>query len=112
MPDELPIYSPFDLDITLEYDQGHRWRPDREDHGWYTSVLGQDLVRIRQKSKDGPIAFEHCEEGIADKLRRQFRLTDYDERIEAVYAAALYQHDLRYEFLLPVIRYAGVDSYA
>ena len=86
MPDELPIDSPFDLDTTLEYDQGHRWRPDREDHGWYTSVLGQDLVRIRQKSKDGPIAFEPCEEGIADKLRQQFRLTDYDERIETVYA--------------------------
>ena len=86
MPDELPIDSPFDLDLTLEYDQGHRWRPDREDHGWYTSVLGQDLVRIRQKSTDGPIEFEPCEEGIADKLRQQFRLTTYDERIEAVYA--------------------------
>ena len=27
-------------------------------------------------------------------------------------AAALYQHDLRYEFLLPVLRNAGVGSYA
>ena len=41
MPDELPIGSPFDLDLTLKYNQGHRWRPDRDDHGWYTSVLGQ-----------------------------------------------------------------------
>ena len=28
-----------------------------------------------------------------------------------VSAAALYQHDLRYEFLVPVIRNAGVGSY-
>ena len=48
--------------------------------------FGQDLVSIRQKREDGPIEFEPCEEGIADKLRQQFRLTDYDERIEAVYA--------------------------
>ena len=70
MPDELPIDSPFDLDLTLECDQGHRWRPDREDHGWYTSVLGQDLVRIRQKSKDGPIEFEPCEEATVLKVKR------------------------------------------
>ena len=49
-------------------------------------MLGQDLVSIRQKREDGPIEFEPCEEGIADKLRQQFRLTDDDERIEAVYA--------------------------
>ena len=33
------------------------------------------------------------------------------ERVCPVSAAALYQHDLRYGFLLPVIRYAGVGSY-
>ena len=104
MPDELPIDSPFDLDLTLKYDQGHRWRPDRDDQGWYTGVLGQDLVSIRQKREDGPIEFEPCEEGIADKLRQQFRLTDYDERIEAVYA----QLQLEPKMAALVERYYGL----
>ena len=85
MPDGLPIDSPFDLDLTLEYDQGHRWRPDREDHGWYTSVLGQDFVRIRQKCKHDSIEFEPGEERIANKLRQQFRLNEDDERVKDVY---------------------------
>ncbi len=86
MPDELPVDLPFDLGLTLECDQGRRRRPDHADHGWCASVLGQDLVRIRQKRKDGPVAFDPCEEGIANKLRQQFRLTDYDERIETIHA--------------------------
>ena len=104
MPDALPIDAPFDLDLTLNYDQGHRWRPDRDDHGWYTGVLGQDLVRIRRKREDGPIECEPCEEGIADKLRQQFRLTDYDERIESVYA----QLQLDPEMAALVKRYYGL----
>ena len=36
----------------------------------------------------------------------------YWGRVCPVSAAALYQHDLRYEFLLPVLRNAGVGSYA
>ena len=36
----------------------------------------------------------------------------YWGRVCPVIAAALYQHDLRYEFLLPVLRHAGVGSYA
>ncbi len=67
MPDELPIAS-FDLDLTLEYDQGHRWRPDRKDHGWCTSVLGKDFVRIRQKNSHGPIEFEPRTQETASKL--------------------------------------------
>ena len=58
MPSELLINSPLDLDLTLGYDQGHRWRPDRENQGWYTSVLDHDFVRVRQKAKDGPLEFE------------------------------------------------------
>ena len=69
VPYELSIGPPFDLDLTLEYDQGHRWRPDGEDPGWYTSVLGRDFVRVRQKTSHGPIEFEPCTEEIASKLR-------------------------------------------
>ena len=46
MPYELPIDTHFNLDLTLEYDQGHRWRPDGENLGWYTSVLGQVRDRL------------------------------------------------------------------
>ena len=81
MPDELPIAS-FDLELTLEYDQGHRWRPDRKDHGWYTSVLGKDFVRIRQKNSHGPIEFEPRTQETASKLLWQFRA---DEDTEAIY---------------------------
>ena len=79
---ELLIDQPFNLELTLGHDQGHRWRPDREDYDWYTSVLGKDFVRIRQKTWNGPLEFEPCEEGIADKLRRQFSA---DDNIKAVY---------------------------
>ena len=82
MPDELHIAS-FDLGLTLDYDQGHRWRPDRKDHGWYTSVLGDDFVRIRQKNRYGPIEFESRTQRTASKLLWQFRA---DEDTEAIYA--------------------------
>ena len=80
---ELSIDPPFDLELTLEYDQGHRWRPDRENPGWHTSVLDKDFVRIRQKTNNGPLEFEPCKQGIAQKLLWQFRV---DENTEAVYA--------------------------
>ena len=82
---ELLTDEPFSLELTLKFDQGHRWRPDREDPGWYTSVLGKDFVRIRQKKVHSSIEFEPCNEEVAQKLRWQFRLNDDDEKIEAVY---------------------------
>ena len=57
---QLLMDPPFDLKLTLEYDQGHRWRPDREHQGWYTSVLAEDVVRIRQKTRDGPSNLNHA----------------------------------------------------
>ena len=101
MPYELPIDPPFNLELTLQHDQGHRWRPDR---GWYTSVLEEDFVRIRQKVGDGPLEYEPCNESIARKLRCQFRLNDDDEKIEDVYA--LLGRDLRMAAL--VDRYRGL----
>ena len=78
----LLIDPPFNLELTLEYDQGHRWRPDRENPGWYTSVLGKDFVRIRQEKKDGPLDLEPYTQEIASKLLWQFRV---DDNIKAVY---------------------------
>ena len=78
----LCIDAPFNLGLTLGYDQGHRWRPDSESPGWYTSVLGRDFVRVRQKTKDGPLDYESSGQEIASKLLCQFRV---DDNIEAVY---------------------------
>ena len=104
MPSELLINSPLDLDLTLGYDQGHRWRPDRENQGWYTSVLDHDFVRVRQKAKDGPLEFEPSDQEIAQKLCWQFRLNDDDENIEDVYAQL--QRDSKMAAL--VERYRGL----
>lgn len=82
MPSELPIAPPFSLELTLQYDQGHRWRPDRQDHDWYTSILGEDFVRIRQKDIDDPLQYEPCTQAIAEKLLWQFRA---DDDIGAIY---------------------------
>ena len=79
----LPIDPPFDLKLTLQHDQGHRWRRDPKD-GWYTSVIGKELVRIRQKVKDGPLEFQPCSPQVEKELRWQFRLDEKDEN-KAVY---------------------------
>ena len=79
---ELRIAPPFNLELTLQYDQGHRWRPDREDRGWYTSVLGKDFVRIRQEAVDGPLEYEARTQEMAKTLRWQFRA---DDNIGAMY---------------------------
>lgn len=83
MPYGLPIEPPFNLELTLRHDQGHRWRPDRGDGGWYTSVLGEDLVRIRQRGVDCPLEYEAQTQEIAEKLRWQFRA---DDTIGAIYS--------------------------
>ena len=82
MPYELPIEPPFNLSLTLQYDQGHRWRRDSEDRGWYTSVFGEDFVRIRQKDVDCPLEYEAQTQEIAKKLLWQFRA---DDNIGAMY---------------------------
>ena len=78
----LYIDPPFNLGLTLQYDQGHRWRPDSENQGWYTSVLDKDFIRIRQKTEDGPLDYEPSGQEIESKLRWQFRA---DDNIEAAY---------------------------
>ena len=80
---ELAVNQPFDLAGTLACGQGHRWLgPDSD--GWYESVLGSDMVLIRQKVIHGPLEFESTgnEAATAGRLLRQFRL---DDDIEAIY---------------------------
>ena len=82
---ELRIDQAFDLELTLKFGQGHRWRPDQENLGWYTSVLGKDFVRICQpEGTNGSITFETSagQELMAQKLSWQFRL---DDPIEYIY---------------------------
>ena len=89
-PNVIEIGPPFSLELTLRFDQGHRWRPDQQYTGWYTSVLDRDFVRIRQATENGPLEFEagngqeamETVERVADKLRCQFRA---DENTGAVY---------------------------
>ena len=79
---ELPVNPPFDLELTLQHDQGHRWRPDPDDHGWYTSVVYGDFVRIRQKGRDRPLEVEYAREESLETLHWQFR---FGEDTRAIY---------------------------
>ena len=76
---ELPIDQPFDLALTIRCGQGHRWRKDDKNPGWYTGVLGSDFVGIRQRNgADGPVEFRTGGNAAKakEKLRSQFRMDD------------------------------------
>ena len=76
---ELPIDQPFDLERTLRCGQGHRWRKDKKNPGWYTSVLDGDMVGIRQvNGVDGRVEFRTSGSipKAREKLSWQFRLDD------------------------------------
>ena len=79
---ELAVNPPFDLELTLRHDQGHRWRPDPDDPGWYTSVVNGEFVRIRQEGgRDTPLEVD-CPRYVLIELHWQFR---GDEDISAIY---------------------------
>ena len=76
----LPIDQPFNLGESLESGQAHRWR--RLSHGWYSGVLGDSLLHLRQS----PAGLEYRVAGggnLERRLRAYFRL---DDDIEAIYA--------------------------
>ena len=80
---QLAVDQPFDLAATLECGQGHRWL--KTDDNWYESVIGGDLVRIRQVgSPHGEVEFDCTgdEPQIAHHLRQHFRL---DDDIQTIY---------------------------
>ncbi len=81
---QLAVDQLFDLAATLECGQGHRWL--KTDGGWYESVIGSDLVKIRQiGGAHGEVEFDCTgdEPQIAHHLRQHFRL---DDDIDAIYA--------------------------
>lgn len=82
----LPIDQPFDLAESLESGQAHRWKNLGD--GWYSGVLGDWLIHIRQNAE----GVEFCAAGsrpggdagaLPDLLQSYFRL---DDDIEAIYA--------------------------
>lgn len=82
----LDIDQPFDLAESLESGQAHRWR--RRGDGWYSGVLGQLLIHLRQDA--GGVTYRVASAGgpppDADPpalLHSYFRL---DDDINAIYA--------------------------
>ena len=82
----LPINQPFNLAESLESGQAHRWR--RLDEQWFSGVLGDRLLHLRQVA--GGLEYrEASATGRATRsdtgalLRAYFRL---DDDIEAIYA--------------------------
>ena len=80
-PVELVVNQPLILAETLACGQGHRWLS--RDDGWYETVTGSELIRIRQ-SQDG-IEFVGAADAADLKqwLHRHFRLNDDIEAIHA-----------------------------
>ena len=81
---ELTVNQPFDLVSSLESGQAHRWAyPKDGDDGWYTGVVRENLVRIRQT--DDRVEFR-CgpsdEAAFAPRLAEYFR---FDDDISKIY---------------------------
>ena len=83
---QLAIDQPFDLAESLESGQAHRWKNLGD--GWYSSVLGQWLIHIRQVAQG--VEYSAAGPGNAvdaaalpDLLRSYFRL---DDDIDTIYA--------------------------
>ena len=74
--------QPIDLEASLLGGQAHRWKGEGD---WYSGVLGDDLVLLRQQ--DRAIEFQSsssASEAMLSKLRRYLRL---DDDLEAIYGA-------------------------
>ena len=81
---ELTVNQPFDLVSSLESGQAHRWAyPKDGDDGWYTGVVRENLVRIRQT--DDRVEFRCApsdEAAFALRLAEYFR---FDDDISKIY---------------------------
>jgi N-glycosylase/DNA lyase len=82
----LVIDQPFDLSGSLESGQAHRWR--KLGDGWYSGVLGERLLHIRQSEcgveyiSSGPNGRQR-DVDLNDSLQSYFRL---DDEIEVIYS--------------------------
>ncbi len=87
MSRQLPIDQPFDLALSLTMGQAFRWRSLGD--GWFSGVLGENLVHIRQTKYGveyrvgGPDGERPADDKDDELLRRYFR---EDDDIEAIYA--------------------------
>ena len=88
MTRQLKIKQPFNLELSLTMGQAFRWRPLGE--GWFSGVIGENLVHIRQTNDgveyrvggaDGGRAATDADDQL---LYRYFRL---DDDIDAIYAS-------------------------
>ena len=86
MERKLAIAQPFDLELSLTMGQAFRWRPLED--GWFSGVLGEHLVHIRQT--DGGVEYRaggtdgEVEADLSELLCRYFRLDT--DNIGAIYA--------------------------
>ena len=87
MTRHLPIDQPFDLKLSLTMGQAFRWR--RLDDGWFSGVVGENLIHIRQTDNGveyrvgGPNGERDATDRDDELLRRYFR---EDDDIEGIYA--------------------------
>ena len=82
---QLTTNQPFDLGLTLECGQGHRWRKSTKYEDWYTGVLDGNAIWIRQTNgaNSGIEFYASANSSVVEaNLHRQFRLND---DIEAIY---------------------------
>ncbi len=90
MARELKIEQPFDLGLSLTMGQAFRWQkmPD----GWFSGVLGEHLIHIRQNGGvNGPVEYRaggpdgerDAKDSDDEMLRRYFR---EDQGVRAAYA--------------------------
>ena len=101
---QLAINQPFDLAGSLESGQAHRWK--KLGDGWYSGVLGEQLVHIRQNGAGveyqvAGVNGRESDAGINSLLHSYFRL---DDDIRAIYADIC--RDRRVEQM--VVRYPGL----
>ena len=74
--------QPIDLEASLLGGQAHRWKREGD---WYSGVLGDDLVLLRQQDRTIELqSSSGASEAMLSKLRRYLRL---DDDLEAIYGA-------------------------
>ena len=74
--------QPIDLEASLLGGQAHRWKREGD---WYSGVLGDDLVLLRQQDRAIELqSSSSASEAMLSKLRRYLRL---DDDLEAIYGA-------------------------
>ncbi len=87
MTRQLSLPGPFDLELSLTMGQAFRWRSLGD--GWFSGVLGENLVHIRQTEDGveyrvgGPEGEREAGDADDELLRRYFRA---DDDVGAIYA--------------------------